>query len=240
MISESGVLPSLLPQCHHDIIYAKIDLHVSLPPPFKRTMWDYKNADVASIRRSLLSINWERCIQNRKEFLTSSIINIFSAFCPNRVVTCRYKDATWMTSEIKQKLKEKKKIYNKYVKNKYDLGYKQLLHEKMIETSNLVANAKENYYQNEGKKITQYFLGPKMYWSILNSFLGNKKIPITPPPPLSDNGEIVTDYLSKAEIFNDYFASQCTPFDETDVVPCLQLRTQLKLSSVIYSKETFF
>ena len=99
LISESGALPSLLPQCHHDIIYAKMDLHVSLPPPFKRTMSDYKNADVVSIRRSLLSINWERCIQNRNsnsqvEFLTSSIINIFSAFCPNRVVTCRYKDAT--------------------------------------------------------------------------------------------------------------------------------------------------
>ena len=164
LISESGVLPSLLTQCHHDILSAKIDLHVSLPPPFKRTMWDYKNADAASIRRSLLSIKWERCIQNRNsnsqvEFLTSSIINIFSAFCPNRVVTCRYKDATWMTSEIKQKLKEKKKIYNKYVKNKYDLGYKQLLHEKMIETSNLIAHAKENYYQKE--KITKYFLEPK-------------------------------------------------------------------------------
>ena len=34
LISQSGVLPLLLPQCHHDIIYAKIDLHVSLPPPF--------------------------------------------------------------------------------------------------------------------------------------------------------------------------------------------------------------
>ena len=33
LISESGVLPSLLPQCHHDIIYAKIDLHVSLLSP---------------------------------------------------------------------------------------------------------------------------------------------------------------------------------------------------------------
>ena len=78
-------------------------------------MWDYKNADVASIRRRLLSINWERCIQNRNsnsqvEFLTSSIINIVSVFCPNSVVTCRYKDATWMTSEIKQKLKEKKRF----------------------------------------------------------------------------------------------------------------------------------
>ena len=105
----------------------------------------------------------------------------------------------------------------------------------MIETSNLIANAKENYYQNEGKKLLNISLGPKKYWSILNIFLGNKKIPII--PPLFDNGEIVADYLSKAEIFNDFFASQCTPFDETDVVPCLQLRTQLKLSSVIYSKE---
>ena len=68
-----------------------------------------------------------------------------------------------------------------------DLGYKQLLHEKMIETSNFIANAKENYYQNEGKKLLDISLGPKKYWSILNSFLGNKKIPII--PPLFDNGE---------------------------------------------------
>ena len=67
----------------------------------------------------------------------------------------------WMISKIKQKLKEKKKIYNKYVKNKYDLGYEQLLHEKMIETNNLIANAKENYYQNEGKKLLNISLGPK-------------------------------------------------------------------------------
>ena len=85
-----------------------------------------------------------------------------------------------MTSEIKQKLKEKKTIYNKYVKNKYDLDYKQLLREKMIETCDLIAHAKENYYQNEGKKLLNISLGPKKYWSILNSFLGNIKIPIIP------------------------------------------------------------
>ena len=47
---------------------------------------------------------------------------------------------------------------------------------KMIETSNLIANAKENYYQNEGKKLLNISLSPKKYWSILNSFLGNKRI----------------------------------------------------------------
>ena len=50
---------------------------------------------------------------------------------------------------------------------------------------------------------------------------------------LLENGEIVTDYSSKAEIFNTYFASQCTPFDENDVVPNIQLRTPLSLSLVI-------
>ena len=33
LISESGVLPSLLPQCHHHIIFAKINFNVKLPPP---------------------------------------------------------------------------------------------------------------------------------------------------------------------------------------------------------------
>ena len=32
---------------------------------------------------------------------------------------------------------------------------------KMIETSNLISNAKENYYKNEGKKLLDSSLGPK-------------------------------------------------------------------------------
>ena len=94
-----------------------------------------------------------------------------------------------MTSEIKNKLKEKRKIYKKYVKNNYDIVYKQLLNEKMIETSNLIANAKENYYTNEGKKLLDSSLGLKKYWSIVNSFLTNKKMPTI--PPLFENVESV-------------------------------------------------
>ena len=222
LISESGVLPSLLPQCHHGITFAKINFNVKLPPPYKRSMWDYKNADVTNIRRSLSSVNWERSIRhknvnNQVEFLTNSIESVFSNFCPNRIIECRHKDTPWMTNEIKQKLKEKTKIYRKFIKNRYDLGYKQLLNEKMLETSNLIAEAKDKYYKNEGKKLLNPSLGPKKYWSILNSFLGKNKMPII--PPLFEDGEIVTDYLSKAEIFNTYFASQCTPLDNRHEVP---------------------
>ena len=240
LISVSGVLPSLLPQCHHDMIFAKINFNVKLPPSYKRHMWDYKNADVTNIRRSLSSINWERTIKhknvnNQVEFLTSSIENIFSNFCPHQVVECCHKHVPWITNEIKNKLKEKTKIYRKFVKNRHDLAYKQLLNDKMLETSNLIAIAKENYYKNEGNKLLDPSLGPKKYWSILNSFLGKSKLPII--PPLFDNGEIVTDYLSKAEIFNTYFASICTPFDNGDEIPQLPLKTALSLQSISISQE---
>ena len=115
LITESGVLPSLLSQCHHSIIFAKIEQNVKLPPPYKRTMWDYKNADSISIRHSLSSVNWARCIlhrnpNNQAEFLSNSIKNTLSNHCPSKVVTCHHKDVPWMTIEIKYKLKEMLKI----------------------------------------------------------------------------------------------------------------------------------
>ena len=129
-------------------------------------MWDYENADVTSIRNSLLSINWERTIRqknvnNQVEFPTNNIENIFSNYCPHRTVECRHKDAPWMANEIKCKLKEKTKIYRNFVKNKYDSGNKQLLMEKMTETSNLILSTKEKYYKNEGVRLLDPSLGPK-------------------------------------------------------------------------------
>ena len=49
---------------------------------------------------------------------------------------------------------------------------------------------------------------PKTYWSIINKFLSNKKIPII--PPILVNGELVSDFKQKANMFNSHFASQCT------------------------------
>ena len=49
---ESGVHLSLFKGCHHEIIFGKVAVSVSHPPPYKRRMWDYKAADVLPIRES--------------------------------------------------------------------------------------------------------------------------------------------------------------------------------------------
>ena len=118
LIIQSGTLSSLLSQCHHNIIFAKVAMNVKLPRPYKRKMWDYKNANKQEIQKALNSINWNRTIlhknpENQVEFLSNAILNIFSNLCPNRTITCQFKDKPWMTGEIKKKLKEKTKIYKK-------------------------------------------------------------------------------------------------------------------------------
>ena len=60
-------------------------------------------------------------------------------------------------------------------------------------------------------------ISPKAYWSILKTFLNNKKIPCI--PPIYHNNNYITDFKEKAQIFNDFFAKQCTLVENTSKLP---------------------
>ena len=53
----------------------------------------------------------------------------------------------------------------------------------------------------------------KAYWSILKTFLNNKKIPCI--PPIFHNNNYITDFKEKAQILNNFFAKQCTLVENT-------------------------
>ena len=50
-------------------------------------------------------------------------------------------------------------------------------------------------------------------------------------PPLLVNGEIISNFSRKASIFNKFFASQCTPLQNSSRLPIFYLRTDETLSS---------
>ena len=70
---------------------------------------------------------------------------------------------------------------------------------------------------------------PKTYWSIINKFLSNKKTPII--RPVLVNGELVSDFEQKANLFNNYFASQCTPIKNGRKLPNFSYKTEKILTS---------
>ena len=76
----------------------------------------------------------------------------------------------------------------------------------------------------------------KTYWSIIKFFYNDSKIPLI--PPLLVNNKIVSDFTEKANLFNDFFATQCTPLSNNSILPsAISFKTQSRLSSINFEKE---
>ena len=64
MFVDSGLLPSPCDKSHHEIIYGKLNLAAPLTPPYKRTVWDYNEANHDLIKETLSNTNWEAIFEN--------------------------------------------------------------------------------------------------------------------------------------------------------------------------------
>ena len=53
LVMESGVHSSLHPNCHHQIVFAKINLKICYPSHYEREIWHYEKANADLIYRSI-------------------------------------------------------------------------------------------------------------------------------------------------------------------------------------------
>ena len=92
--------------------------------------------------------------------------------------------------------------------------------------------AKSEYYSKLSIKLLNPKTSSKAYWSILKSFVNDKKIPII--PPLYHNGNLITDFCQKAELLNFFFAEQCFILLNSSKLPTnLAPRTDQSINSKI-------
>ena len=101
---------------------------------------------------------------------------------------------------------------------------------KSNECTEIISAAKEKYINESSKKLSNPETAPKTYWRILNRFLSNNKIASI--PPLLVNGEMISNFSKKVELFKAFFASQCTPLSNTSSLPPLTIRTDKRPSSL--------
>ena len=112
LVVQSGVHPSLHPNCHHQITFSRYNLNVEYPPPYERLVWDYNKANTESLKQTLMQINWQNLFLNKDvhqqvRTLNDIVINVFSNFVPNKIVTFDDRDPPWMTEYIKTKYLQK-------------------------------------------------------------------------------------------------------------------------------------
>ena len=106
----------------------------------------------------------------------------------------------------------------------------------IAELNELVSTTNTSYYENLGKKLNDLTMQTKSSWTFLKPFHNNKKIPLIPPLLIGD--KFVTDIKTQANIYNKFFAEQCTPLKTYSVLPTSQnLLAQCKLQSIDFSCE---
>ena len=81
------------------------------------------------------------------------------------------------------------------------------------------------------RDVNYYSKNTKAYWALLKIFLNNRKIRVI--PPLFHNSKFITDFKEKAELFNSFFAKQCSLIkNESKLPPRLHFLTDKRLSMV--------
>ena len=58
LVIDSGIHPSLHQNCHHQIIFCKLNLKIEYPPPYAREVWDYGKAENDLINCAIDQFDW--------------------------------------------------------------------------------------------------------------------------------------------------------------------------------------
>ena len=156
---------------------------------------------------------------NQKVHLFNQTIkNILCNFIPHETVTCDDRDPPpWINSKIKGLIQEKNIAKKCYFQNNKDIQLFrrfQYIQNLLTATTEL---SKEKFYSQISNKLMDPTTSPKAYWSILKTYLNNKKIPCI--SPIYHNNNYITDFKEKAQIFNNFFAKQCTLVENTSKLP---------------------
>ena len=159
------------------------------------------------------------------------LFNILSNYISHKYITIDDRDPPWMTNCIKDKINLKSTLY----KSIKFMGLQNL----STEISDMISVRTEEYYVHLSKKLNNPSTRSKTYWSILKSFYKGNKVPLI--PLLLVNNKIVSDFTEKANLFNVFFSSQCTPISNNSVLPSSKyFITDKRLTTIKFNKDDIF
>ena len=100
----------------------------------------------------------------------------------------------------------------------------------------MILKRKEDYHCALSDKLNDPHTSAKSYWSILKTLYNGKKIPLIPPILISN--KLVSNFKEKANHFNAFFASQCTPVPNNSTLPLVTTPiTNASLSSISFNDQ---
>ena len=151
-------------------------------------------------------------------------------------MTCDDKKPPWFNKNIINLIKNKKIFYKSHTANENSTDKKEAIKALQNKLTSTVENARSEYHSKLSMKLSNPEISSKAYWSILKSFVNDKKTPII--PPLYHNDNFITNFRQKEELFNYFFTEQCSILQNSSKLPTnLAPRTDQSLTSINFSQD---
>ena len=115
-------------------------------------------------------------------------------------------------------MKKQSKLTKRYHGNP-TANNKEALDFQAKECTSLIIESKEIFIAKMCAKLGNPKTVLKTYWSIIYKVLNKKKKKNPIIPSVLVNSELVSEFEQKANLLNNYFASQFTPFKNSSKLP---------------------
>ena len=238
LVSNVCVEPPVANNDHCSVI-ATINIKASLDPPYERLMWNYKKADIGSLKQYLRNTDWDKCFESEDidivaSHWTETLINAARQFIPNKMATIRPKDKPWYNNDLRARKRKVMRLFRKAkLTGSEDTWnrYKQLQNE----YCELIELAKKEF---ESKKIAELHQtgngNKKAWWKAVKHMLGFSHENAI--PTIINNNIPLTDSKSKAELFNDFFCSHSNIDSSGASLPNKTIVNDVKLESITFNQ----
>ena len=221
---DCDIHPSLHAPCHHQINFCKVNISNPPPKPYKRRLWHYGRADEAAIHRCINQFDWDGALDAcahdpnlQVKLYTDTILNIFKNFVPFDNVIIKPKEPPWLTRNVRSYYNKYRKAYKNYINRGRPDNLATHISDMREHYAKLVSDAKNKYSLRLGNKLRDPSTGPKTYHSVLKNLMGDSKNTII--PPILENNIFICNSQDKANIFNTFFAKQCTTVQTDSILP---------------------
>ena len=142
------------------------------------------------------------------QLFTHTLQNIIPNYIAHETITCDDRYPPRIDEKIKKMVLQKSSAFLAYSRDKNNTDLFNKFQSLQAHLKTLIEESKQSYYSRLSNKLLDSKTTPKSYWSMLKTFVNNKKIPCI--PPLFHNGKFIMDFKEKTELFNDVFTRQCS------------------------------
>ena len=160
-------------------------------------------------------------------------MQVASDFIPNRVVTVHPKEKPWVNTDLKKMIRRRNLLWRRYKRSGSGDHYAtfKLLRNRLVSLNRQLRNV---YYSGLGEELSSPTMPGRKWWKRVKQVTGDKVY--SGIPTLIENGSPIIDSIEKANIFNDYFASQCQLPDGSNdhPLPPFRYETDERLANITF------